>query len=78
MFEQLATGEAVKVLGLMPKDGFWLAIILLAISVIIELTLLKSIRDRRVLGETTVVGTTIVLAMISLICAVGGLLLLFY
>ncbi len=78
MFEKLATGEAVKALGLMPKDGFWLAIVLLAIFVIIELALFKSVRDRRVLGETTIVGATIVLAMISMACAVGGLLLLFY
>ena len=78
MFEKLATGEAVKALGIVPQDGLWLAIILLTISVFIELVLLKSVRDRRVLGETTIVSASIVLAMISLACAVGGLLLLFY
>ncbi len=78
MFEKLATGEAVKALGLLPKDGFWLAVSLLVLSLLIELALLKSVRDRRVFGKTTVVGTTIALAIISLFCAVGGLLLLFF
>ncbi len=78
MFEKLATGETVKVLGLMPKDGFWLAIALLLLSLMIELALFKSVRDRRVFGKTAVVGTTIALAIISLLCAVGGLLLLFF
>ena len=78
MFEKVATGEAVRVLGLMPKDGFWLAVLLLLISAVIELSLLKSVRDRHVLGKEAVGVATIVLAMISLFCIVAGLLLLFY
>ncbi|MCF6198714.1 MAG: hypothetical protein L3J67_04850 [Hyphomicrobiaceae bacterium] len=78
MFEKLATGEAVKALGLMPEDGFWLAIVLLLLSLLIELALFKSVRDRRVFGKKTVVSATIALAVISLVCAVSGLLLLFF
>ena len=77
MFEKLATGSVAKALGLVPQDGFWLAIVLLVTSFVIELALFRSVRDRRVLGKNPVVAATIILAVISMFCLFGGLLLLF-
>ena len=78
MFEKLATGKAVAALGLVPQDGFWLAVALLVISAMIEISLLKLVSDRRVLGAATVSGVVIALGMVSLACMGAGLLLLFY
>ena len=70
-YGSLATGITAKAAGLLPDEGFWLAMIVLAIAVGLELFLFKSIRDRRVLGEKPVVGATVVLALISMACFCG-------
>ena len=76
-FASLATGPTTKALGLMPDEGLALAVVLIFISILLELFLFRSIRDRRVLGEQAVKAATVVLAIISMLCFLGGLLILF-
>ncbi len=76
-YAALAAGPASKALGLVPEDALALAIVAIAISVVLELFLLKSVRDRRVLGVPPVSAATVVLAFVSMLCLLGGLILLF-
>ncbi len=77
-FDKLADGATSGFLGLLPDEGFWLAIILILLAVVLELAIWRSVRDRKVLGLPPVAGATIVLAIISLLSFVAALLILFF
>jgi hypothetical protein len=77
-FDMLATGATVQALGLMPDEGRLLAAILVVLCVIIGLFLTKSVRDRKVLEQEPVVGATIVLTIIAILCFVAGILILLH
>lgn len=75
MLERLADGATTKALGLLPDEGFWLAVILIGLAIVLDLLVFKSIRDRHVLEKKPVVGATIMLVIISLLCFVAGVLI---
>jgi hypothetical protein len=77
-FDTLATGPAAKALGLQPDEGFWLAVTLILLALVLDVLLVKSILDRRVLEKKPAVGATIVLSIVSTLCLLGGVLLLLF
>jgi formate-dependent nitrite reductase membrane component NrfD len=77
-FDNLAQGATAEALGLVADDAFWLAIILIVLSLAIALLLVKSVRDRQVLEMQPVIGATYALVAIALLCFVGGILIMFH
>jgi len=77
-FASLAHGASIEAMGLQPDEGLWLAVILIALSLIIALLLVKSVRDRKVLDLPPIVGASHVLMAVSFICLLAALLILFY
>lgn len=73
---EIATGGIAASLGIEPGSAFWVAMVLFAAGVLVDLWLVKSIRDRQVRGVQPVGSSAIALVMLSTLCIMAGALLL--
>lgn len=71
-----AAGGVAAAVGLAPEQALPVAILLFVLAGLVDLVLFRSIRDRRELGREPDLARLVLLAMLSSLLLLGGVLLL--